>query len=355
MLRPDKPDNEAERLRVLRRYDILDTQPEAGYDDLVAIAAAVCGMPMGSVTLIDADRQWFKARIGLDTTETPRDTAFCAHAILDPMQVMVVPDAQQDARFRDNPHVLGAPGVRFYAGAPLLSSEGLPMGALCVMDQQPRQLQDYQRNALDALSRQVSSLLELRRVSRDLKLQLEDRAWYEEQLQRFNQELELQNADLSKLANVDPLTGLANRRELGKVLETALPQAQRDGTPLCLALLDIDHFKDINDTHGHAAGDEVLVQVAQALRSHRAGLGTLARHGGEEFAWLLPQTSLGQARKYCEALRETVAYASQALPVTISIGLTEAQAGDSVSSLMQRADTALYAAKRTGRDRVVLG
>lgn len=354
MLRPAKPDNEAQRLRVLRRYDILDTQPEAGYDDLVAIAAAVCGMPMGSVSLIDADRQWFKARIGLDDEETPRETAFCAHAILDPMQVMVVPDAQQDARFRDNPYVVGEPSVRFYAGAPLLSSEGLPLGTLCVMDQQPRQLEDYQREALDALSRQVSSLLELRRVSRDLKLQLEDRAWYEEQLHRFNRELELQNADLTVQARVDPLTGLANRRELDAVLEPALRQARQEGTPLCLALLDIDHFKDINDTHGHAAGDEVLVQVAQSLRNHGAGLGTLARHGGEEFAWLLPQTPLGQARQHCEALRETVAYASQALPVTISIGLTEAQEQDSVSSLMQRADTALYAAKRTGRDRVVV-
>lgn len=352
---PSKPENEAERLRVLHAYSILDTQPEAGFDDLLTVAAAVCAMPMGSVTLIDADRQWFKARIGLDQSETPREVAFCAHAILEPDQLLVVPDAQHDQRFSDNPYVTGDPGIRFYAGAPLLSSEGLPLGTLCVMDSTPRKLQPYQQEALNALSRQVSSLLELRRVSRDLKLQLDDRAWYEQQLHKFNQELELQNADLSQQARTDALTGLANRRALGQVLDTALQQAAASGAPLCLALLDIDHFKDVNDTHGHAAGDEVLVQVARCLRENGAGQGMLARHGGEEFAWLLPGVALEQAQAHCEALRESVAYASQALPVTVSIGLTQAHRDDSVSTLMQRADQALYAAKRSGRDRVVTG
>lgn len=355
MERPAKPDNEDERLRVLHRYAILDTQPEADFDDLLTIAAAICGTSMGSVTLVDADRQWFKARIGLDMQETPRDTSFCAHAILDPRRMTVVPDARLDPRFRNNPHVIAEDGIRFYAGAPLLSSEGLPMGVLCVMDQAPRELQPYQRDALDALSRQLSALLELRRVNRELNLQLQDRAWYEQQLRRFNEELQLQNADLSEQARVDPLTGLANRRELGSALEAALAEARQQGTPVCLALLDIDHFKDINDTYGHAAGDEVLVQVATSLRGNRTGLGTIARHGGEEFAWLLPHTALAQAHQHCEALRETVAYASQSLPVTISIGLVQATPTDSVSSLMQRADQALYTAKRSGRDRVVLG
>lgn len=355
MERPAIPANEAERLRVLRRYEILDTEPEAGFDDLLTIAAAVCGMPMGSVTLVDADRQWFKARIGLDLEETPRESSFCAHAILAPGEMTVVPDARLDPRFHDNPHVTGERGIRFYAGAPLLSSEGLPLGALCVMDEQPRELQPYQRDALDALSRQLSALLELRRVSRELKLQLEERDWYEQQLQHFNHELQLQNADLSEQARVDPLTGLANRRELGAAMEAALREVHRDDAPLCLALLDIDHFKDVNDSYGHAAGDEVLVQVASSLRSNGGGLGTIARHGGEEFAWLMPYTDLAQARRLCEALRETVAYASQALPVTASIGLVQALPDDTVSSLMQRADRALYAAKRGGRDRVVLG
>ena len=351
MQRPPKPDNEADRLRALSRYQVLDTAPEAGYEDLVAIAAAICQMPMGSVSLIDADRQWFKARLGLDPTETSRDMAFCAHAILDPHAVMVVPDARLDPRFSDNPLVTGAPGIRFYAGAPLLSAEGLPMGTLCVMDSQPRELQGYQVDALDALSRQVSSLLELRRVSRNLVLQLRDRDWYEEQLHKFSEELELQNADLHEQVRLDALTGLANRRALSASLELALD----GGDACCVALLDIDHFKAVNDTHGHAVGDDVLVQVANSLRASSAGHGLLARHGGEEFAWVLPGIDLDQAVLQCEYLREAVKFASAALPVTISIGVASAQPGDTIGSLLQRADTALYAAKHAGRDRVMAG
>ncbi len=351
MERPAKPDNEAERLRVLHRYAILDTGAETAFDDLVAIAAAICGTPMGSISLIDADRQWFKARIGLDDAETGRDIAFCAHAILEPERTLVVPDAQLDARFRDNPAVTGDPGIRFYAGAPLLSAEGLPMGTLCVMDHEPRELRPFQRTALDALSRQVAVLMELRRVGRDLKLQLEDREWYEEQLSRFNEALELKNADLTQQARVDELTGLANRRALGDALERML--AER--APFCVALMDVDHFKDVNDTYGHAVGDQVLAQVADCLRSTSAGSGLLARYGGEEFAWLMPGDDLEAARARCDGLRDTVAYASQALPVTVSIGLACAKADDTIASVLHRADQALYTAKRTGRDRVVSG
>lgn len=349
MQRPPKPDNEADRLRALSRYQILDTAPEAGYDDLVSIAAAICGMPMGSVSLIDADRQWFKARLGLEAPETSRDHAFCAHAILDPHAVMVVPNALLDARFSDNPLVTGSPGIRFYAGAPLLSADGMPMGTLCVMDNQPRELQRYQLDALDALSRQVSSLLELRKASHGLALQLRDREWYEQQLQKFSEELELQNADLHEQVRLDALTGLANRRALGAALELALD----GGEPCCVALLDIDHFKAVNDTHGHAAGDDVLVQVANTLRASSAGHGLLARYGGEEFAWLLPGTDLEQATLQCEYLREAVKFASAALPVTVSVGVAMARTGDSIASLLQRADAALYAAKHAGRDRVI--
>lgn len=349
MRRPDKPDNEDARLQALHRYEILDTASEHAFDDLVSITAAICGMPMGAVTLIDAERQWVKARVGMDgERESPRDDAFCAHTILEPDALLVVADTHQDARFRDNPVVVGDPQIRFYAGAPLLDCDGLPVGALCVMDREPRQLLPLQRDALSALSRQVSALLELRRVSRDLKLQLEERVWYEQQLQRFSEELELRNADLVEQVTHDALTGLANRRALAAALEQALLQ----GAPFCLALLDLDHFKAVNDTHGHVAGDAVLVQIAATLRASAAGHGVLARYGGEEFAWLMPGLDLDQATLQCEYLREAVAFASEALPVTISIGLTAGRAGERLADVLQRADAALYAAKRAGRDRV---
>lgn len=119
-------------------------------------------------------------------------------------------------------------------------------------------------------------------------------------------------------------------------------------------MIDIDQFKAVNDAHGHARGDEVLVQVANTLRANNAGNGVIARHGGEEFAWLLPAMGIEQARLQSEYLREAVAFASEALPVTVSIGVTKAIAGDTVSTLLLRADEALYAAKHAGRNRVMV-
>ena len=124
MLKPKKPRNEKARLAALLRYEVLDSGREEAYDDLVIIAAGICSVPTATVSLIDAERQWFKAKIGFDSTETEREVSFCAHAILDPDHVTVVPDATADVRFRDNPSVTGPDGIRFYAGSPLLSSDG---------------------------------------------------------------------------------------------------------------------------------------------------------------------------------------------------------------------------------------
>ena len=156
------PDDEQERLDALRIYEILDTPAESGFDDLARLAAILCGTPMALVTFIDADRQWFKATVGLSVEETPRDVSFCAHAILG-SDVFVVPDAASDARFLDNPFVTGDAHVRFYAGAPLIASGGHALGAICVIDRVPRQLTPLQETALAALSRQVVAQLELRR------------------------------------------------------------------------------------------------------------------------------------------------------------------------------------------------
>jgi signal transduction histidine kinase len=158
------PDNETDRLAALYSLDILDSPPDQDYDDIVAIASSVCGVPMSLVTLIDNDRQWFKARIGTDLTETSRDLSFCAHTILGG-DLLVVPDATKDARFADNPTVQGDGGIRFYAGAPLITTGGYALGTLCVFDQVPRKLDVEQLQALRALARQVTSQLELRRYA----------------------------------------------------------------------------------------------------------------------------------------------------------------------------------------------
>ena len=158
---------EAKRLAALHGLRILDTLAESTYDDIVLLASQICGTPIGLVSLIDGDRQWFKARVGLDLTETPRDLAFCAHAIVAPEPVFVVEDAARDPRFRDNPFVTGEPGIRFYAGVPIVSPEGEALGTVCVIDTVPRVLDAAQLRALQALARQTNALLALRRATLD--------------------------------------------------------------------------------------------------------------------------------------------------------------------------------------------
>jgi PAS domain S-box-containing protein len=185
------PENEAARLESLQRYEILDTLPEQEFDDLSRLAAMICGTPIALVSLIDANRQWFKSKIGIEDSETPRDIAFCAHAILQP-GVMVVRDAFEDERFRANPLVLGDPKVRFYAGAPLLTQEGHALGTLCVVDHVPRELSTEQIDALKALSRLVVNEFELRRSVTDLSQAMLERRLLEGELdQLFNLSLDL--------------------------------------------------------------------------------------------------------------------------------------------------------------------
>ncbi len=157
---PPTPD-ETERLAKLESYDVMDTLPEAVFDDITLIAAHICQTPIALITLIDKDRQWFKSKLGIDINETPRDIAFCAHAIHG-TEILHVPDARKDVRFYDNPLVAGGPHFNFYAGAPITTPEGYNVGTLCVIDDVPRELTPEQKDALARLSRIVSRQLEFR-------------------------------------------------------------------------------------------------------------------------------------------------------------------------------------------------
>ena len=160
---PPAPSAERHRLATLHRYQILDTAREAAFDDITQLAALICGTPMALISLVDDDRQWFKSELGLGVSETPIGSSICAHAIRQP-GLFVVPDTLADVRFVHNPLVTGDPNLRFYAGAPLHTADGVPLGTVCVLDSQPRSLSAQQAEALQALARQTMAQIELRQL-----------------------------------------------------------------------------------------------------------------------------------------------------------------------------------------------
>lgn len=185
MIVPKEHDQEKERLKNLKSYSILDSLPETDYDNIATIAAEICGTPISLISLLDDKRQWFKARHGLEVTETPKEHAFCAHAINNPDDVFIVKDARKDERFHDNPLVTGGPKIVFYAGVPLVTEEGFPLGTLCVIDNKTRELSQTQQRSLTALSDQVMNLLNLRKNEKLLEEALLNLEEKNQDLERF--------------------------------------------------------------------------------------------------------------------------------------------------------------------------
>lgn len=334
---PPVPANERERLQALRALHVLDTPAEANFDTLTALAAQLLGVPVVLVSLVDERRQWFKSRFGTQATETSRAVSFCGHAIHSD-DVFVVEDARLDPRFADNPLVLGEARVIFYAGAPLRLSGGEVIGTLCAIDHRPRELAPTERSILQVLARHVVVELELRRQVEELIAEMEHRRQAEH---RYMQ-----------LATRDPLTGLPNRAALLDRLNQALHAAARGGHRLAFMFLDLDRFKLINDSLGHAVGDELLQAVAERLHRAVREADTVARLGGDEFAILLHEprdadSALRVVDKLLDSLRRPVALGSHALTVRASVGIAfYPEHGDSADQLMRHADLAMYQAKQ---------
>ncbi len=305
---------ETERLAALVRYDVLDSPAEASFDRIAALIRTVLDVPMAAVSLIDRDRQWFKARPGVDAVETARDIAFCGYTVA-AGKPFIVPDTAADPRFRDNPLVRGGPRIASYAGVPLTSRDGYHVGTLCAMDAAPRVFTPTQIDILTSLAAIVIDELELRKIARH-----------------------------------DHLTGaLARRAFLGEA-GRAIGRRDRYGRSCALVLFDLDHFKKINDTRGHAAGDAALRGVIATCVPLLRANDVIGRVGGEEFGLLLPELDAEQAVAAANGFRAAIAALTE-IAVTASFGVAPLTPGQTtISQWLAAADHAQFAAKRAGRN-----
>lgn len=256
MIKPATPANEFRRLETLRSLKLLDTPPEERFDRVTRLAKKVFGTPIALVSLVDADRQWFKSRQGLDATETPRDISFCGHAILDD-RVMVVNDATSDERFCDNPLVCGDPDIRFYAGYPISAPDGSRIGTLCIIDSKPREMSADDVGLLKELGRMVEEELIAANMTRN-----------------------------------DPVTGLSNRLGFSMVADHLLSFCKRNETPASVLVFHFRNLRAIDDEHGHAEGDRAAVEFAHLLLTSFRDSDVVGRIGMDEFAVLLGGSNL---------------------------------------------------------------
>ncbi|MGF6772550.1 diguanylate cyclase (GGDEF)-like protein [Paraburkholderia sp. GAS199] len=318
---PPTPINESARLDTLRALNILDTSPEERFDRLTRLAKRLFGVPIALVSLVDADRQWFKSCVGLSASETARDISFCAHAIVGD-EILTVPDASIDVRFHDNPLVTSAPNIRFYAGCPLTVANGSKLGTLCLIDMKPRELDAEECDLLRDLARMAEQ--ELAAV---------------------------------QLATLDDLTLLSNRRGFESLAQHALNVCKRLDKPASLLFFDLNDFKQINDTFGHAEGDRALTNFAEVLRHALRESDVIGRLGGDEFVALLTNSSSAETEEVTRRLKLALdvrnAEAQRGYEIRFSVGQIQYDPAShgSISELLAAADTAMYSHKQASKAR----
>lgn len=287
MKKPDILENELARLQTLLEYQILDTAPEVEYDDITYLASLICETPIALISLSDEHRQWFKSKRGLIVTEVPRDLSFCGH-VIHGTKVLAVSDALRDERFADNPAVLGAPYIRFYAGAPILAPNGHATGTVCVIDHQPRELSEKQMRSLEALARQVASQLETRKINAAIRKQLQ----------------ELRECSLKIAQQEEALVHSAKMTSLG---EMASGLAHEINNPLAIIMGYNQIVQDMSEKNMLAS--EKALELSQRIEKTGAriskivtSLRSFARDGrNDPYAEASPGDLVNQALDFCRA------------------------------------------------------
>jgi diguanylate cyclase (GGDEF)-like protein/PAS domain S-box-containing protein len=470
--------DEQQRVVAVQRLGLMGTVAEPELEDLVQLMATIFEAPISFLSIIDEDRQWILASVGLSMKEFPRNQSFCQHTIKS--DLMIVEDTLRDERFKEHPMVASERGLRFYAGTAIKTTDGQPVGTLCIGDVVPRTMSEKQVNALRVLGLQANARIELREQRRELQRALFEaeraraelaaserqfqafmdnapfmssvkdsegkylyysralaerygisrEAWLgkrivdlfpanvidifhrhdmdviesgeqtvigeaflypagapshvrmyrfpysdgehrmlgtvsideteaverEAELHRYQRELEAANAKLAELAATDPLTGLANRRVFDDRLSTEFSQARRKNRGLSVMMIDVDDFKQLNDSYGHEEGDLCLQQMADLLSNLVREPDLIARYGGEEFILLLPETDEDQALHLAERMLATIrSHTWKWRPITVSGGIASLSSEmRNQQQLIGKADEALYAAKHAGKDRFIV-
>ncbi|MBC7880101.1 MAG: sensor domain-containing diguanylate cyclase [Anaerolineae bacterium] len=336
------PKNETERLKALRALRILDTPIEERFERITRIVCRSLNVPISAISLVDEERQWFKSIQGITANETPRSVAFCAHAILQ-NEPLIIEDATKDDRFCKNPLVTDAPIIRFYAGFPISISKDVRIGTLCAIDNKPREITLEQLEIMDDLRKMVES--ELKTVA----------------LSSAHIQLISELAQAERAALIDPLTQLWNRRGGEQLLQREWLLAKLHGHQIALVMLDIDHFKTVNDTYGHSLGDTAIRQVAKVMISVLRASDAICRWGGDEFLCILPNCQASNVFQILERARNAIENCPIVTPsgdisFTLSIGAFVTHPSDNaqIEGCIKQADAAMYEAKMNGRNQIVV-
>lgn len=317
MQKPLKPIDEQTRLATLKSLDILDSLPEERFDRITRLAKRIFNVPIALISLIDADRQWFLSSMGIDIKETPRDTSFCGHAILND-EFFTVPDTTLDSRFYDNPLVVESPNVRFYAAHSISAPNGSKLGTICLLDQSPR-------------------------------------SFSEEDIQLLNDLVQMVEQEISAIysANLDELTKVLNKRGFFRTGIVLFEFCKKNHIPVSLLYIDLDHFKPINDQFGHAEGDEALKAFSKALRDSFRDTDVIGRIGGDEFAVLLGNCTLLDCQINLDRLNRTIetnnATANIKYKIKFSAGIAEYEPAKHLllDDLLKDADYMMYEHKNS--------